>query len=521
LSGSSTFGAIPPARTAGVAGDGVAAPDWLTEGTRGVGVVDGADRLLIERPGDLTRYHVEVQHLPSGAGEGAGPPGPPGQPGPAGPPGPASTVPGPKGDKGDPGSDSTVPGPKGDKGDKGDPGAASTVAGPQGDKGDKGDPGADSTVPGPQGPPGIQGQPGQDGLDSTVPGPPGPQGEQGAPGQTVAIVGSFATRSPSELPPNGFAPKDWDSPGKPPIDVQFLNGQGVVHTPTDDIYLYVGTTISADGWVRMGAVQGPQGEKGDKGDKGDPGADSTIAGPQGPPGIQGQQGLPGADSTVPGPQGIQGPKGDPGAASTVAGPKGDKGDPGAASTVPGPTGPASTVPGPTGPAGPTAISVQAGNLATLGSDSLLYVTNNPTLKGTTAGTEAGSGNRGEYLTVSVTTPVTLTTNITANVATLALPAGDWHVWGTVIFTPSAALTSVIAATGNTSATLPTPAQLQAGNGAATQIKASFTSAQVQVAQTGLDRVLSSATGNVYLLAQATFASGTANATGFFCARRMV
>ncbi len=125
------------------------------------------------------------------------------------------------------------------------------------------------------------------------------------------------------------------------------------------------------------------------------GADSTVPGPAGPAG---------ADSTVPGPAGAEGlsayevavtngyagteaewldsligPTGPAGADSTVPGPVGPTGPAGADSTVPGPVGPAgpagadSTVPGPVGPAGPTAVSADAGNTATLGTDNLIYV----------------------------------------------------------------------------------------------------------------------------------------------------
>ena len=54
------------------------------------------------------------------------------------------------------------------------------------------------------------------------------------------------------------------------------------------------------------------------------------------------------------------------------GPEGPEGPSGADSTVPGPAGPAGAT-GPTGPPGPTAVSANAGNSATLGSDSLVFV----------------------------------------------------------------------------------------------------------------------------------------------------
>ena len=67
--------------------------------------------------------------------------------------------------------------------------------------------------------------------------------------------------------------------------------------------------------------------------------------------------------------GAQGPQG-------PAGPEGPQGPAGVGvDGAPGPQGPAgadSTVPGPAGPAGPTAVSTDAGNTSTLGSDGLIY-----------------------------------------------------------------------------------------------------------------------------------------------------
>ncbi len=219
---------------------------------------------------------------------------------------------GPQGPQGEPGPVGPAGADSTVPGPQGPAGADSTVPGPQGLQGEvgpQGPPGADSTVPGPQGPPGA---------DSTVPGPQGPQGEpgpQGLPGADSTVPG-----------PQGPAGAD-------------------------------------------STVPGPQGPQGEIGPQGPAGADSTVPGPQGPagadstvPGPQGPQGLPGADSTVPGPMGPQGPAG---ADSTVPGPQGP---PGADSIVPGPQGPQ----GLQGPPGPTAVSADAGNTSTLGTDGLIY-----------------------------------------------------------------------------------------------------------------------------------------------------
>jgi hypothetical protein len=136
-------------------------------------------------------------------------------------------------------------------------------------------------------------------------------------------------------------------------------GLGAVEVFSGDLLIWTGSE-----WVLQSAkgVAGPQGPQGEPGPVGPAGADSTVPGPQGPQGEPGPEGPAGADSTVPGPEGPQGP---PGADSTVPGPQGDPGPAG-------PEGPEGPV-GPVGPAGPTAVSADAGNGATLGSDGLIYV----------------------------------------------------------------------------------------------------------------------------------------------------
>lgn len=123
---------------------------------------------------------------------------------------------------------------------------------------------------------------------------------------------------------------------------------------------------------------GPQGNPGPIGPQGPAGP----TGPQGNPGATGARGPAGADSTVPGPTGPAGPtgpQGNPGTAGTAGatGPAGPQGNPGTAGST-GPQGPPGTAgtagaTGPTGPPGPQAVSTDANNLATLGTDSKVLV----------------------------------------------------------------------------------------------------------------------------------------------------
>ncbi len=301
---------------------------------------------------------------PVGPDGATGPQGPQGEDGPTGPQGPV----GPDGPQGIEGPE----GPRGPQGDQGDPGPQG-VAGPQGPQGIEGPQGVDGptgpqgpigadgpegpTGPtGPAGPQGIQGEKGDEGAtgpqgpEGPV-GPQGPQGIQGPEGETGAaaqIIGSF-TRNPSELPPNGFLPANWDRPGVPQYDLQVTIGQAAIYTDTGHLWSFVGTEVAA-GWIdagRLVGAEGPQGPQGPMGPKGDQG-DLGPVGPQGDPGQEGPQGPTGPTGST----GPQGPKGDQG----VPGPQGVPGDQGLQGEqgIQGPTGPQGPTgaEGPVGPAGP-------------------------------------------------------------------------------------------------------------------------------------------------------------------------
>jgi hypothetical protein len=249
---------------------------------------------------------------------------------------------------------------------------------------------------------------------------------------------------------------------------------------------------------------------------------------------------------VQGPQGAAGPQG-------VVGATGVQG--------------AQGVPGVAGPPGPSAVSANAGNAATLGTDSLIFVpplpagsNATPTMAGAAAagaatawargdhvhptdtsrvakagdtmtgvlvqpgvtdGSNAAAGMVGEQLFASVPTGVALGTNTNVNVATLPLTAGDWVVSGVVVFAPvSAAPSALAAAISTASATLPTAAQVAAGQGNMTQYNLTFTNGASQTMQTGVCRVNLSAPASVYLVARGTFSGGSLTGTGYVSARRV-
>ena len=197
------------------------------------------------------------------------------------------------------------------------------VQGPQGPKGNTGSQGVPG-VTGPQGPIGPEGIQGIQGIE----GPDGP------PGTTAILVGSFgdpysgSTKTPLDLPPDGFIPANWDYPGAPANDVQMLQGWALIYQGLDgpdwhhgDLYTYATTVEVPSGWVNVGAIKGPQGEQGVQGDTGATGAQGAQGttgqtGAQGPIGPQGVQG-------VQGPQGLQGTEGPPGTSATLVGNFGD------------------------------------------------------------------------------------------------------------------------------------------------------------------------------------------------------
>lgn len=201
---------------------------------------------------------------------------------------------------------------QGPQGQVGPPGGAGPTgpAGPVGPEGRQGEVGQLGPA-GPQGQPGIQGQKGDIG-------PKGPAGE------AATIVGSFgASKTPADLPPTGFIPASWDSPGNPEFEEQLTIGEAFVYTDCPKgtpkyghVYSFVGTGFNPSGWVDAGDIVGPTGPKGDVGPQGNTGATGST-GPAGKDGSDGAQG-PKGDIGATGKDGGAGPKGDPGQPNSLA-----------------------------------------------------------------------------------------------------------------------------------------------------------------------------------------------------------
>ena len=140
------------------------------------------------------------------------------------------------------------------------------------------------------------------------------------------------------------------------------------------------------------------------------------------------------------------------------------------------------------------------------------------IEGTATNDSATAGYVGEVVSSSVASgsAVSLTTSITANVTSISLTAGDWDVTGQVAFQFSAAPTAIIANINTTSATLGT---VGITSPYSSLQSTTFTSGATQFQGLPMGRLSLSATTTVYLLAYATFASGTSSAYGWIWARR--
>jgi hypothetical protein len=400
-------------------------------------------------------------------------------------------------------------------------------------------------------------------------GPQGSSGPQGSPGTSTSLWPWGYSESATPPPANGFINTDGaDAPSTTVIWVAALDQNGnderlllLLANPGDELFVQVandstcyaifnltgppvddttyvtfpvafvqqGPTLLTGNkpnvlfGVRVVGQQGMQGPSGPQGPQGLPGAQGAqgIQGPAGVDGAQGTQGIPGTQGPV-GDQGPPGPAG-PAGAQGPAGPQGPQGPQGILGSpgAQGATGPqgaqgAQGAQGQQGIPGPVAVSANAGNLARLGTDNLLLVPDTSKLKGITDGSNAAAGVIGEVLSASITTAVNLTLNTPVNIGQITLTPGDWAVAGNVNFvSPGTAGTRYAIAISNTSATLPTAAQLAVGTGTLTDMSLTFGKA-AQNFNTSLCRFNVSASTTVYLVALGP----ATTATGYLSARRM-
>ncbi len=151
---------------------------------------------------------------------------------------------------------------------------------------------------------------------------------------------------------------------------------------------------------------------------------------------------------------------------------------------------------------------------------VLSLTNGSQIAGTATNDNASAGNIGEYISSAIASAsaVSLTTATAKTITSISLTAGDWDVWGNIIFAEATGTvaTTIISAISTTNNALPT---ITGGTDAIQLNDASQAASSLIGQSTGTLRVSLSGTTTYYLIAQASFTVSTMTAYGFIGARR--
>ena len=139
--------------------------------------------------------------------------------------------------------------------------------------------------------------------------------------------------------------------------------------------------------------------------------------------------------------------------------------------------------------------------------------------GTTTNNNANTGSVGEFISsnIPVGSAIALTSTVAANITSISLTAGDWDVWGNIVWAAAGTTTTQITqgSISTTSATLATPP-----NGGAFWLNdAAITAGGSTCAPIGMTRISVASTTTVYLVVYAAFSVSTMTAYGFIGARR--
>jgi hypothetical protein len=474
---------------------------------------------------------------------GVGPPGPQGPVGPSGPPGNTGLqgIPGPAGPQGPAGTDglqgaSGAPGTIGPAGPAGPQGAAGPtgLAGPVGPAGQDGGvgPAGPQGVPGEAGPQGLQGGQGPAGQQGptgntglTGPqGPAGPMGQQGAQGLPGPTGNTGAQGVPGPAGPLGPAGPSTVSANTG--NTAALGTDGYIFVPAPAVPSGSNVVPAPDGAGSAGATATYS--RGDHQHPSDPSKLSLSGGtmtgalilntnPSVPFGASTKQYV---DSSVPGPSTVV-----PLMAGTAAVGTGttwaraDHVHPSDANRV---AKSGDTMSGllvlsgdPTNVLGAVTKQYSDTKVPQAGGVTMGGVLN---LLGTVAQDNAPPGCVGEVLFTSVTTGVAIGQTVPVNIATLALTAGDWDVSGVVYFTAQTNPTSITAGISQTSAALPTTANVLAGVASISQQQGNMQSGAFFV-NAGRCRINTNASKSVFLIVQLTGAGASAAGMGYIGARR--
>ena len=147
-------------------------------------------------------------------------------------------------------------------------------------------------------------------------------------------------------------------------------------------------------------------------------------------------------------------------------------------------------------------------------DAQLFKTTTGVTTGVTDGSLAAAGQIGENVVASQFANQAMVTGVPINVTSLSLTAGDWNIEGNVWMSASVGMINANSSCSTTSATLDppgVPGRMQILNSGGTLASVCM--------PTGGKFLSFSAPTAIYLVAMATFTSGTCNAQGSIHARR--
>lgn len=138
----------------------------------------------------------------------------------------------------------------------------------------------------------------------------------------------------------------------------------------------------------------------------------------------------------------------------------------------------------------------------------------PNITGVTNGSNATGGSVGEFPAAN-TAGTSMSSTVAANCTALSLTAGDWDVWGNVVFSPAGGtvLTNIVSGITTTAATLPAA-------GSYAQVQGTLGTGTSQSLPAPMQRINVTSTTTVYLIGYASFTTSTMTCSGWMWARRV-
>lgn len=142
------------------------------------------------------------------------------------------------------------------------------------------------------------------------------------------------------------------------------------------------------------------------------------------------------------------------------------------------------------------------------------------LPATATNDSATAGNLGEYIQseIPVGGAVSISSGVAKSVTSISLTAGDWDVWGSIVFGPAG--TTVMTGASGFVHTVVDTAPAAPNGGAYNGQFATFATGSIQVVPVGLKRVSLASTTTIYITAFTTFTTSTNTVYGGIYARRV-